>query len=111
MSTHSAEDRLGRGEVATEDKDLAIAFKNGELGAYDAIYGRYSDRVNGVCRRMLGQSEDAKEASQEVFLRVYQALPRFNGRYQLGAWITRIATNVCLDQIRGRNRKPSDAFP
>ena len=40
MSTHSAEDRLGRGDVATEDKDLAIAFKNGELGAYDAIYGR-----------------------------------------------------------------------
>jgi RNA polymerase sigma factor (sigma-70 family) len=39
---------------------------------------------------------------------VYQALGRFNGRYQLGAWITRIATNVCLDQLRSRARRPAD---
>jgi RNA polymerase sigma-70 factor (ECF subfamily) len=60
---------------------------------------------------MLGQPEDAKEASQETFLRVYQGLARFNGRYQLGPWITRIATNVCLDQLRSRQRKPSQAMP
>ncbi|MEA2487456.1 MAG: hypothetical protein QOF16_1110, partial [Actinomycetota bacterium] len=60
---------------------------------------------------MLGQPEDAKEASQETFLRVYQGLGRFNGRYQLGPWITRIATNVCLDQLRSRQRKPSQAMP
>lgn len=55
---------------------------------------------------MLTKSEDAEEASQETFLKVYTALARFNGRYQLGAWITRIATNVCLDRLRARSRTP-----
>jgi RNA polymerase sigma-70 factor, ECF subfamily len=91
---------------AWEDKDLAIAFKDGRADAYDAIHDRYAARVHGVCRRMLGREQDAQDAAQETFLRVYQALGRFNGRYQLGAWITRIATNVCLDQLRSRSRRP-----
>lgn len=92
-----------------EDKDLTLAFQSGDKGAYQAIYDRYSSRVHSVCRRMLGNPQDAQEAAQESFLRVYQALGRFNGRYQLGAWITRIATNVCLDQLRARARRPIDA--
>ena len=93
-----------------EDKDLAIAFKNGEDGAYQAIHDRYSQRVYSVCRRMLGP-HDAEEAAQETFLRIYQALARFNGRYQLGPWIARIATNVCLDQLRAKSRRPSNPVP
>jgi RNA polymerase sigma-70 factor (ECF subfamily) len=89
-----------------EDKELALAFKAGQDGAYQAIHDRYSARVYGVCRRMLTSPHDAEEAAQETFLRTYQALGRFNGRYQLGAWITRIATNVCLDQLRARSRRP-----
>jgi RNA polymerase sigma-70 factor (ECF subfamily) len=89
-----------------EDKELALAFKAGEKGAYQAIHDRYHARVYSVCRRMLAHPQDAEEAAQETFLRTYQALGRFNGRYQLGAWITRIATNVCLDQLRARSRRP-----
>lgn len=55
--------------------------------------------------------DDAQEAAQETFLRVYQALNRFNGRYQLGAWITRIATNVCLDHLRASARRPTAWSP
>lgn len=88
------------------DKDLVLAFKRGDKGAYQAIYDRYKQRVSGICRKMLGRPEEAQEASQETFIRVYQALGRFNGRYQLGPWVTRIATNVCLDQIRARSRRP-----
>ena len=93
-----------------EDKELALSFKRGEDGAYQAIHDRYSARVYGVCRRMLGH-DDAQEAAQETFLRVYQALGRFNGRYQLGPWITRIATNVCLDHLRSKARRPSHPVP
>jgi RNA polymerase sigma-70 factor (ECF subfamily) len=89
-----------------EDKRLVLAFKSGHLDSYDAIYARHSDAVRRVCRRMLVNQQDADEAFQETFLKVYRALGRFNGRYQLGAWITRIATNVCLDQIRSRARHP-----
>ncbi|HEX2235769.1 MAG TPA: sigma-70 family RNA polymerase sigma factor [Actinomycetota bacterium] len=93
------------------DKELTLLFQRGEQWAYDSIYERYAPRVNAVCRRMLSDRQDAQDAAQETFLRVYQALPRFNGRYQLGAWINRIATNVCLDHLRARKRTPAEATP
>ncbi len=86
------------------DKDLVIAYKAGTTGAYEEIYRRHSDRVRAICRRMLGNKLDAEEAAQETFLRSYQALHRFNGQYQLGAWLARIASNICVDEIRHRNR-------
>ena len=94
--------------VTAEDRELTLAFQRGEKGAYQAIHDRYADRVHRVCRRMLANPQDAQEAAQESFLKIYQALGRFNGRYQLGAWIARIATNVCLDQLRARARRPID---
>ena len=98
-------------ERREEDKRLVIAFKQGDSAAYDHIYRRYVARVNGICRRMLIDPNDVQEASQEVFLRVYQALGRFNGRYEMGAWIARIATNVCLDHLRAKKRRPQDFAP
>lgn len=89
---------------AMEDRDLVIAFKAGEPGAYNEMYRRYSARVAGICRRMLGNREDAQEAVQETFLKAYVALPQFNGNYRLGAWLSRIASNVCLDALRVRSR-------
>jgi RNA polymerase sigma-70 factor (ECF subfamily) len=98
-----------RGEP--DEKMLTLAFQAGDQSAYRSIYTRFESRVHHLCRRMLNDSDDAAEATQETFLRVYQGLGRFNGQYKLGAWITRIATNVCLDQIRTRQRKPIDATP
>ncbi len=109
MEEHPEVQGLPAGSL--EDKELTLAFQSGDEGAYQAIYERYSTRVHSVCRRMLGNPQDAQEAAQESFLRVYQALGRFNGRYQLGAWITRIATNVCLDHLRSRARRPVDVAP
>jgi RNA polymerase sigma-70 factor, ECF subfamily len=94
-----------------EERALALAFKRGERDAYEAIHDRYEARVVSVCRRMLSDPDDAMEAAQEAFLRIYQGLPRFNGRYRLGAWIVRITTNVCLDQLRARSRRPSEPAP
>lgn len=96
-------------EEASEDKELVLAFKRGEDGSYQAIYDRHAARIRGICRRMLDHSHDAEEAQQETFMRVFTGLPNFNGRYQLGAWVSRIATNVCLDHIRSKGRKPADS--
>lgn len=95
--------------TSVDERDLVLAFQRGDEGAYQAIYDRYRDRVQRLCQRMLGNREDAQEAAQEAMFRTYQALIRFNGSYHLGAWITRIATNVCLDQLRARTRRPLDA--
>src|SRR5918999_1013344 len=98
-------------EEASPDRELTLSFQRGDGWAYDLIYRRYSTRVQGICRRMLSDPQDAQDAAQETFLRVYQKLQGFNGQYQLGAWITRIATNVCVDRLRARSRTPSDAAP
>jgi RNA polymerase sigma-70 factor (ECF subfamily) len=105
-STHPRGDGPGG-----SDRELALSFQRGDRWAYESIYERYAPRVSAVCHRMLADPQDAQDAAQETFLRVYQALPRFNGRYHLGAWINRIATNVCLDQLRARSRAPADAAP
>jgi RNA polymerase sigma-70 factor (ECF subfamily) len=89
---------------AMEDRELVIAFKAGDPDAYDEMYRRYSGRVGGVCRRMLSNRDDAQEAVQETFLKAYLALPEFNGNYRLGAWLGRIASNVCVDLLRARAR-------
>jgi RNA polymerase sigma-70 factor (ECF subfamily) len=114
MATQETYELNGDWELASTawgDKELTLSFQRGNRGAYEFIYQRYSTRVNATCQRLLSDPQDAQDAAQETFLRVYQALPRFNGRYQLGAWINRIATNVCLDHLRARRRAPSHAAP
>lgn len=100
------------GDVSPErsDRDLVLAFKGGDRAAYDEMYERYHARVYGVCARILRNTQDAEEASQETFLRAFQALHRFNGRYQLGAWLARIAANTSVDQLRSKSRSPSVAL-
>jgi RNA polymerase sigma-70 factor (ECF subfamily) len=91
----------------TSDKELVVAFKSGDRSAYEAIYNRHQQRVRAVCYRILGNQSDVEEAVQETFLRSYRALGRFNGQYQLGAWLARIAANVSVDQLRARARQPA----
>jgi RNA polymerase sigma-70 factor (ECF subfamily) len=90
--------------LSPSDRDLVVAFKEGDEGAYDEIYRRHSAKIRVVCSRRLSHDHDAEEALQETFLRAYQALPRFNGQYKLGPWLNRIAINVCIDQLRFRSR-------
>ncbi|MDQ3766159.1 MAG: sigma-70 family RNA polymerase sigma factor [Actinomycetota bacterium] len=92
-----------------KDRDLTLSFQRGEPDAYQCIYNRYLWSVYDVCYRILGNRDDAQEATQEAFLKVYQALGRFNGSYRLGPWIIRIATNVSLDHLRLRKRRPQDS--
>ncbi|MDP9069672.1 MAG: RNA polymerase sigma factor [Actinomycetota bacterium] len=93
------------------DRALVIAFQSGDEHAYEEIFKRYHARVLAVCSRMLRTPQDAEEATQETFLRAYVALPRFNGSFYLGAWLSRIATNVCVDHIRSRSRSNLVALP
>lgn len=96
---------------SVSDRDLVLAFQAGDKAAYDELYRRHHDRVARVCYRFLNNATDAEEAAQETFLKAFQALPRFNGQYQVGAWLARIATNVCVDQLRVKSRSHLVALP
>ncbi len=66
---------------------------------------QYRRELTGYCYRMLGSAFEAEDAVQEAMVRAWKGLDSFEGRSAVRSWIYRIATNVCLDMLRGRQRR------
>src|SRR5579872_5699482 len=78
---------------------LVDACLRGSAEAFDLIVERHRRSVYLLCYRFVGNHEDARDLSQEVFLRAFRGLRRFRGHSSLGTWLYRIGVNVCLNRI------------
>src|ERR1700754_813443 len=80
---------------------------------FDTFAERHRRELQVHCYRMLGSIEDSEDLVQETFLRAWRARETYEARATLRAWLYKIATNACLDALRGRPRRvlPADVAP
>ena len=88
------------------DLELARLARGGDESAFAEIMRRYGPRVFRVASRFFRQRAQVEEAAQEVFLKAFTQLDQFEGRGSFEGWLTRIATNTCLNMIRSARRRP-----
>ncbi len=93
----------------TREQEAAViqAVLDGDVNAYEALVKEYEKNVYNLALRMTGNSEDAYDMSQEAFIKAYNSLSSFRGESKFSVWLYRIVSNVCLDFLRSRNRKPT----
>jgi RNA polymerase sigma-70 factor (ECF subfamily) len=84
--------------------ELIQKARGGDVGAFEALVYRYDKQVLTIAARYVNSSDDAKDIYQEVFLRVYKGLKKFQLRSEFSTWIFRITTNVCLSYHSRRKR-------
>lgn len=90
------------------DEDLVRRWRDGEEEAFSQIYTRYRRRVFSTAYRIMRDAEDARDVTQEVFLKVYRSLPGWDpDRASLSTWLFRLAANHSIDCWRSRRRRLS----
>lgn len=105
MEAEASTDRASTGAPgisSISDLDLVDQHRYGEAAAFDEIYRRYSEMVFNLAMRMMGSADRAEDVTQEIFVRIYRHLARFNGRSALKTWIYRVALNHCRSQLSRR---------
>ena len=87
------------------DEDAAFVRRTlaGDTTAFEALVTRHQKVLYSVALRMLGNGDDARDATQDAFVKAYQRLTTFDPTYRFFSWIYRILVNECLNTIRGRH--------
>ena len=90
----------------TDEALAAEAAREGSDGpAFVALLDRYRDRVWRICYRLMGHADDAQDAAQEVFVRLFLNRAKFDGRSKYSTWVHGVAVRTCLTLRRGRGRR------
>lgn len=87
------------------DEQLVKRCLQGDSRAFEDLAVKYQNKIYALSYRYMGNEEDAYDMAQEAFIKAYRSLRSFKGDSSFGTWMYRIATNVCLDELRRRKRR------
>ena len=90
------------GQTHVSDEVLFRQIQAGRRDAFAVLVERYQHRAFGVALRILGKRQDAEDAVQQTFLRLYEARSQYDPKWRLSTWLYRILTNTCVDELRRR---------
>jgi RNA polymerase sigma-70 factor (ECF subfamily) len=91
--------------TARDDRDLVTRHRYGDPEAFDEVYSRFSRLVFQVALRMAGDPALAEDLSQDIFLRIFRHLEKFEGKSSLKTWVYRVAINCCRSRLGRRSRR------
>src|SRR6266851_3593794 len=86
------------------DEELVTRSRTGDSESFNQLVRRWERPIFALAYRTLGREEDARDVTQETFLRAFRALPGFKGDAKFSSWLYRIALNLCRDWIRRQRR-------
>ena len=106
--------RVRSPEEIARERELVKAFQDGDMSAFESLVKTYEKRIYWVAFNLLGNAEDSRDVAQDAFLRVSQAIDRFDLNYSFYTWLYRIVVNLSIDKLRKKGKQNSvslDEFP
>jgi len=97
-------DGMQSAEYASE-ADLLAACRRQDIRAFEQLYHTHGGRLKSIAFHIVGNRQDAEDAVQETFLKLFRAIGGFHGQSAIGTWLCRIVINVCYDLSRKRKRE------
>jgi RNA polymerase sigma-70 factor (ECF subfamily) len=97
-------------DSAPDDRMLVERCQDGRMDAFEVLVGRYRQRVYSLAYSMLRNEQDATDLCQETFVKAWQAIRGFKKNASFYTWLYRITTNLCIDFVRKRDRRPNVAL-
>ena len=96
--------RLAANTTDSAVEDAVRRAQAGDVDAFGAVYRVHAPAIHALCRRMLGNDEDAREMVQDVFVRAWERLASFRGESALRTWLHRLGVNLILERLRATRR-------
>jgi RNA polymerase sigma-70 factor (ECF subfamily) len=97
--------------MASTDEELVARSIGGDLDSFNQLVLRWERPIYALAYRVIGREEDARDVTQEAFLRAFRALGGFKGQAKFSSWLYRITLNLCRDWMRRERRTPIAQAP
>lgn len=96
--------------TAAEEMAAVERARDGDSSAFELLVNEHQKNVYNLALRMVGNEDDAFDMSQEAFLRAYRSISTFHGDSKFSVWLYRLTSNVCIDFLRAKKRRPESSL-